>query len=102
LAEKMVHNEKKEIKQSGIFGKQILLWFGLIALTGITVTIAGIDLGRWVIVTSLVIASVKSVLVLNVFMHLKFEDRMFKIFVAVAVATLAVFISLTFFDYAFY
>lgn len=84
------------------YGKYILLWLGLIALTGITVAAAGIHLGRWVILTSLTIASVKSFLVLNVFMHLKFEDKIFRIFVLVAVATLAVFIILTFFDYAFY
>jgi cytochrome c oxidase subunit 4 len=47
------------------------------------------------------IASIKTLLVLNVFMHLKFEDRMFRIFVLVALATLLIFIVLTFFDYAF-
>jgi cytochrome c oxidase subunit 4 len=83
------------------YGNLILLWLGLLALTGLTVGLAGIDLGRWVIVTALVIASVKSSLVLNVFMHLKFEDRLFRIFLAVALATLAIFFTLTFFDYAF-
>jgi len=62
----------------------------------------GIDLGRWVIITALTIASIKTVLVLNIFMHLKFEDRTFRIFVGVAVLTLAIFIVLTFFDYAFH
>jgi cytochrome c oxidase subunit 4 len=79
-----------------------LIWLGLVALTGITVALAGINLGRWVIITALTIASIKTLLVLNVFMHLKFEDRVFRIFVSVAVLTLAIFIGLTFFDYAFH
>jgi cytochrome c oxidase subunit IV len=84
------------------YGRYILIWLGLIALTGATVTFAGMNLGRWVIITALSIASIKSMLVLNIFMHLKFEDRIFKIFVLVAVATFVIFISLTFFDYAFH
>ena len=83
------------------YGKYILIWLGLIALTGATVTFAGMNLGRWIIVTALSIASIKSMLVLNIFMHLKFEDRIFRIFVVVALVTFVIFISLTFFDYAF-
>ena len=83
------------------YGRTILVWMGLLGLTGTTVALAGIDLGRWVIVTALVIASVKSTLVLNIFMHLQFEDRLFRVFVVVALATLAIFFTLTFFDYAF-
>ena len=60
------------------------------------------NLGRWIIITALSIASIKSMLVLNIFMHLKYEDRIFKIFVAVALLTFVIFISLTFFDYAFH
>jgi cytochrome c oxidase subunit 4 len=84
------------------YGGLILIWFGLIALTGITVALAGIDLGRWIIVTALAIASIKSLLVLNVFMHLKFEDKVFRLFVTVAGVTLIIFFVMTFFDYAFH
>jgi len=83
------------------YGHYVLVWLGLLAFTGITVTLSGMDLGRWVIISTLAIASIKSVLVANVFMHLKSEDKVFTVFVLVAVATLAIFITLTFFDYAF-
>ncbi len=53
------------------------------------------------ILTALTIAAVKSSLVLVHFMHLYVEDRIFRIFVLVAVLTLTIFIVLTFFDYAF-
>jgi cytochrome c oxidase subunit 4 len=83
------------------YGVYILIWFGLLALTGVTVAVAGIDLGRWVIITAMIIAAIKGTLVMNYFMHLRFEDRTFRVFALVAGATLAIFIILTFFDYAF-
>jgi cytochrome c oxidase subunit 4 len=84
------------------YAQYLLIWIGLLGLTALTVSLAGIQMGRWVIITALVIASVKSLLVLNVFMHLKFEDRVFRWFSLVALATLVIFIVLTFFDYAFH
>jgi cytochrome c oxidase subunit 4 len=84
------------------FGTYVLIWLGLLALTGLTVALAGIHLGKWVIITALAIASIKSTLVLGTFMHLKFEDRVFRVFAGVAILTLLIFIVLTFFDYAFH
>jgi cytochrome c oxidase subunit 4 len=84
------------------YSQYVLIWFGLLALTALTVSLAGIELGRWVIITALAIASIKSLLVLSVFMHLQFEDRVFRVFALVAFVTLMVFLVLTFFDYAFH
>ncbi len=52
------------------YGRYVLIWLGLLALTGATVSFAGIELGRWVIITALLIAGIKSLLVMNIFMHL--------------------------------
>lgn len=95
--------EREERQQHLVigYGRYFLIWLGLLALTCATVSFAGINLGRWIIITALVIASIKSLLVLNIFMHLKFEDRIFRIFVMVAMGTFIIFITLTFFDYAF-
>jgi len=84
------------------YGQFFLIYLGLIALTGLTVALAGIDLGRWILVSALGIASVKTILVLNIFMHLKFEDSLFRWFVGVALLILGIFFALTFFDYAFH
>ena len=84
------------------YGRYVLIWVGLMGLTGATVALAGIELGRWVIVTALTIASVKGLLVLNIFMHLQFEDKVFRLFAIVAGAILLIFLVLTFFDYAFH
>ena len=45
----------------------ILVWFALLILTGVTVAIAGMDFGRYTVATALLIATIKSYLVLNNF-----------------------------------
>ncbi len=92
----------KQPHQSVSYSRYLLIWLGLLALTCATVSLAGIQLGRWIIITALTIASIKSYLVLNIFMHLRSEERVFRIFTLVALITFIIFISLTFFDYAFH
>ncbi len=96
-----MHTKEGTGEHADGYGQLILIWFGLVALTGLTVALAGINLGRWIVLSALTIASIKSLLVLNVFMHLKFEDRIFRIFVIIAGLTLAIFLGLIFADYAF-
>ena len=81
----------------------VLVWVGLLILTGVTVSLAGMDLGRLSVVVALIIAAVKSWLVLNFFMHLKYEKGLllFKLMIPGILALLALFIGITFFDVAF-
>ena len=81
------------------YSTYLLVWVSLIAFTSITVTIAGIDLGDYTLFVALCIAALKSALVINIFMHIKFEDTIFKIFIAISGFTLLVIFTLTFFDY---
>jgi cytochrome c oxidase subunit IV len=83
------------------YGKYIFVWITLLAFTGITVSVSGINFGNWTIVLALAIASAKSWYVLNYFMHLKYEDAVFKIFISVAGIVLFIFFALTFTDYSF-
>lgn len=83
------------------YGTYILVWLALLALTALTVTIAGLNLGNLTVVVALVIAMIKSILVVNVFMHIKFDQIMFKIFVLVGILTLLAIFILTFSDYLF-
>src|SRR3972149_5090857 len=53
----------------------VLVWLALVILTGVTVSVAGMNLGRWSVFVVLIIAAIKSGLVLNYFMHLKYEKR---------------------------
>jgi len=79
----------------------ILVWLGLMVLTSLTVSVAGINLGAYTLLVALTIAAVKVFLVSTIFMHLKFADPIFKIFVAIVVLTLIVIFLLTFLDYFF-
>jgi cytochrome c oxidase subunit 4 len=81
------------------YSTYLLVWVSLVALTSITVTVAGINLGEYILVVALSIAAIKSALVINIFMHIKFEDPIFKVFLGISGFTLVVIFMLTFFDY---
>lgn len=80
------------------YGLYVLVWLGLIALTSITVTIAGVDFGKLALALAMLIAAIKSSLVINYFMHIKFEEPIFKAFLLLSGMTLLVIFVLTFFD----
>jgi cytochrome c oxidase subunit 4 len=94
----MQDNHSHENHEIG-FSTYLLVWVSLIAFTSITVTIAGINLGDYTLFIALCIAAVKSALVINIFMHIKFEDPIFKVFLGISGFTLFVIFTLTFFDY---
>jgi cytochrome c oxidase subunit IV len=65
----------------------------LLALTGLTLAVASVDLGNWNLYVALVIAGVKATLVLLYFMHLRY-DRPFLAFVfLVCIGFVVLFIS---------
>ena len=95
-------SENKENHQHVIgYGTYLIVWLSLIVLTSITVTVAGFNLGTWTLFVALGIAAVKSTLVINVFMHIKYEDTIFKIFLLLSLATLTIIFVLTYFDVYF-
>jgi cytochrome c oxidase subunit IV len=74
---------------------------GLIVLTLTSVALTQIYLGPLTVGIALIIASVKSSFVLRIFMHLKFENKMFsRMFIAVALLICSVII-LTLVDYLY-
>ncbi|MCB0730862.1 MAG: cytochrome C oxidase subunit IV family protein [Ignavibacteriae bacterium] len=81
------------------YSTYLLVWISLVAFTSITVTVAGLNLGDYTLLIALSIAAIKSALVINIFMHIKFEDPIFKVFLSISGFTLLVIFSLTFFDY---
>ena len=75
------------------------VWIALLVLTAITVTTAELNVGRAGIIIVLAIAATKSTMVLLWFMHLRSEKRLLlKLLVPIAIATLAIFIGLTYTD----
>lgn len=96
--------DKQDIytEHSHSYGIYVLVWLGLLALTGLTVAVAGMHLEGLTVATALVIASAKAYLVLSIFMHLKNESKVFRVFVFVAAFFLAISFVLLFSDYSFY
>lgn len=76
----------------------LVIWIILLILTGVTVAVAQYNLGALNIWVALGIATLKAGLVVAVFMHMKYENRLFKLSLFSALAILAIFIGLTFFD----
>lgn len=98
----MEHNQEINKEHSHGYSVYILVWLALMTLTAVTVAVAGINFGRLTIATALIIASIKTYLVLTIFMHLRSESKTFKIFVGVALLFLIISFILLFSDYSFY
>lgn len=90
-------NNKEEHSHVVGYGTYVLIWLALLAFTGITVSVAGLNFGGVTLFLAVLIAIIKSSLVLNIFMHIKFEDPVFKVFLSVAIITI---ISIFFFTFA--
>jgi cytochrome c oxidase subunit 4 len=72
----------------------------LLALTGITVFAAFVDLGRFNIVVALLIATVKATLVVLIFMHAKYAPERTKLVIIAGIFWLALLLFMTLSDYA--
>ena len=94
-------NKDLNAENSHGYGIYVLVWLGLLTLTGLTVAVAGINIGGFTIATALIIASVKAYLVLTIFMHLRSESKVFRVFVLVALFFLIISLILLFSDYSF-
>ncbi len=73
----------------------------LLLLTGVTVGISYVDLGRLNVWIALVIASMKGSLVLMFFMHMRYEGPLLKLSFLSTICFLAIMIGFTFWDIAF-
>jgi len=76
----------------------VLVWVALLFLTGLTIEAAELQMGKWSMLANLLIASTKASLVLWIFMHLKYERRLFKLLLLVPIVTITIIIGLTFLD----
>jgi cytochrome c oxidase subunit 4 len=71
----------------------------LIVLTLTSVTLTQISLGTLTVAIALIIAAIKSSFVLRIFMHLKFENKMFSRAVMGVILLLCAVITITLLDY---
>lgn len=101
ITEINMENNNSQSQSSHGYGIYILVWLALVSLTTVTVTVAGMDLRSLTVTVALLIASIKAYLVITIFMHLRSEDKTFKVFVLVALLFLLVSFILLFADYSF-
>jgi cytochrome c oxidase subunit 4 len=80
------------------YGKLASVWLALLFLTALTVGVTRLNLGGYKVLGALAIACLKSGLVIAFFMHMKYEGRLLRWLLFVALVTLAIFIGFTFFD----
>lgn len=92
------HDEQHAVIGYGTF---IMVWLSLLVLTGLTVTVSGMNLASLSIWVALIIAAFKSSLVLGYFMHLKFEAPLFRYMVYMVIFVIAIVVVLLFTDLPF-
>jgi cytochrome c oxidase subunit 4 len=73
----------------------------LLTLTVITVTVTWIDLSALTVAVALLIATIKVFIVLTYFMHLKYESGLFRVFVFMVLLIYVLVIAFTLSDYLF-
>jgi cytochrome c oxidase subunit 4 len=77
------------------------IWIVLLILTGTTVLAAKVELGAWNVVVALAIATIKALLVVFFFMHVKYTDeKLTKVVIASAIFFLFILLGLSLSDYA--
>lgn len=92
-----------EETKAHIVGYPVLfaIWAALLGLTWLTVGLSGTGMGSFVIIAPFLIASVKAFLVVDYFMHLKYESGFFKYILLVVLGTVVVVAWLVYQDIAY-
>jgi cytochrome c oxidase subunit IV len=77
------------------------IWIALLGLTVITAAVAFLDLGPFNVIVALVIATIKALLVVLFFMHVKYaSEKLTKIVIVSAIFWLFLLLALSMADYA--
>ncbi|MEN6456734.1 MAG: cytochrome C oxidase subunit IV family protein [Prolixibacteraceae bacterium] len=93
-----MENEKHHIVP---YRTYVYILIALLICTFTSVAITNIELGELTVTGALLLASIKAILVLTYFMHLKYDKPYIKIMVAFVFVLFVAVIVITFFDYLF-
>jgi len=93
-----MQDEKHKVEGVGTY---LLIYCLLLGLLIATVSAARVDMGPWNVVTALVIAVVKALLVILFFMHVRHSSRLTWIFAGAAFLWLTLLLGLTLSEYWF-
>lgn len=81
---------RKVNSTASIYLNQLLVWFGLVILSGLSVVLAGMDLGKALPFLVLVIAAIQVYLIARAFMNFSPADKISKVFIGITALILAV------------
>lgn len=98
MIEQKPHIEEEHLIPYKIF---ILVWLGLVTLTFVTVGASTYFPGAFGIAVAIIVTPIKAFLVLEFFMHLRYEHKSFRYMFLVTIGIVAVFMGLTLVDYFF-
>ena len=91
-------NEKHHIVPFRVY---VFVLLALLVLTFASIGITSIELGPYTVAGALLFAIIKTYLVLNYFMHLKYDKPYIKLMVGFVFAIFVVVIVITFLDYLY-
>jgi cytochrome c oxidase subunit 4 len=80
-------------------GTYIAVFISLMVLLGVTVLVAEVELGRWNFLAAAVIASIKALLIILFFMHVRYSPPLTWLVSAAGFFWLAILFGLTMADY---
>jgi cytochrome c oxidase subunit IV len=83
------------------FTTQTVVLVSLIILTAISVAITRLEMGPLNTLVAMLVAGVKSAIVLTWFMHLKFDNKLFLIFTVLVITVFLLVMLVTFLDYLY-
>lgn len=94
-------DQNKEKHHVVSFKENFGAWLGLVLLTILTVTVSVVNanLVTLTVVTALVIATTKAILVAYYYMHLKFDHKIYRIMLLIITLLFSSFMILTVYDY---
>ncbi len=83
------------------YRSHVFVLAALIVLTGISVAVTTLELGRLDTLVAMLIAGAKAGIVLVWFMHLKFDNKLYTIFTVLVIVVFLLVLYVTFFDYSY-
>jgi cytochrome c oxidase subunit IV len=93
-----MENEKKHIVE---YRTYFLVLIALLVFTFSSIGVTSLDLGALSVTAALVFSSIKSLLVFAIFMHLKFDNKIYAIMVGIVLFIFTALVVITFLDYIF-
>lgn len=83
------------------YKNHLLVLLILISLTVITVAITSVELGPYNTAAAMVIATIKALTVLLYFMHLRFDEKIYRFMTTIVLVIFIAVVIVTFFDYLY-